>query len=40
MAPLEDVGCGGDCDGTAIVDFSGGTGSVMMTLNGSENLIW
>ncbi|MGB2384566.1 MAG: gliding motility-associated C-terminal domain-containing protein [Flavobacteriales bacterium] len=33
---LEDVGCGGDCDGTAIVDFSGGTGSVMMTLNGSE----
>ena len=33
---LEDVGCGGDCDGTAIVDFSGGIGSVMMTLNGSE----
>jgi gliding motility-associated-like protein len=33
---LEDVGCGGDCDGTAIVDFNGGTGSVMMTLNGSE----
>ncbi|MBO74493.1 MAG: hypothetical protein CMD33_04380 [Flavobacteriales bacterium] len=34
---LEDVVCGGDCDGTAIVDFSGGTGAVFLTLNGSED---
>ena len=33
---LEDVVCGGDCDGTAIVDFSGGTGTVLLTLNGNE----
>ena len=33
---LEDVVCGGDCDGTAIVDFSGGTGTVVLTLNGNE----
>jgi len=34
---LENVVCGGDCDGTAIVDFSGGTGSVQLTLNGAED---
>lgn len=34
---LEDVVCGGDCDGTAIVDFSGGTGTVLLTLNGNED---
>ncbi len=34
---LEDVVCGGDCDGTAIVDFSGGTGAVLLTLNGNED---
>jgi gliding motility-associated-like protein len=34
---LEDVVCGGDCNGTAIVDFSGGTGSVQLTLNGAED---
>ena len=32
----EDVVCGGDCDGSAIVDFSGGTGDVLFTLNGLE----
>ena len=26
--------CGGDCNGTAVVDFSGGTGDVVLTLNG------
>ena len=34
---LEDVVCGGDCDGTAIIDFSGGTGTVLLTLNGLED---
>ena len=34
---LEDVVCGGDCDGTAIVDFSGGTGTVQLTLNGNDD---
>ena len=34
---LEDVVCGGDCDGSAIVDFSGGTGTVLLTLNGNED---
>ena len=30
----EEVICGGDCNGTAVVDFSGGTGDVVLTLNG------
>ena len=34
---LENVVCGGDCDGSAVVDFSGGTGSVALTLNGQED---
>ena len=34
---LEEVVCGGDCDGSAVVDFSGGTGSVTLSLNGTDN---
>ena len=34
---LEDVVCGGDCDGTAIIDYSGGTGTILLTLNGAED---
>lgn len=33
----EDVVCGGDCDGSVVIDFSGGTGNIMLTLNGSED---
>lgn len=33
---LEEVACGGDCNGSAVIDFSGGTGDVELTLNGSE----
>ena len=32
----ENVVCGGDCDGSAVVDFAGGTGNVLLTLNASE----
>ena len=32
----ENVVCGGDCDGSAVVDFAGGTGEIMLTLNASE----
>lgn len=34
---LENVVCGGDCDGSAIIDFEGGTGAVQLTLNGAED---
>ncbi len=34
---LEEVICGGDCDGAAVVDFSGGTGAVVLTLNGNDD---
>ena len=34
---LEEVVCGGDCDGSAVVDFSGGTGAVILTLNGTDD---
>lgn len=34
---LENVVCGGDCDGTAIVDFTGGTGAIALTLNGADD---
>lgn len=34
---LEEVVCGGDCNGSAVVDFSGGTGGVTLTLNGSDD---
>ena len=32
----ENVVCGGDCNGSAVVDFAGGTGDVMLTLNANE----
>jgi gliding motility-associated-like protein len=32
-----DLFCGGDCSGTAVVDFAGGTGDVVLTLNASES---
>lgn len=34
---LEEVVCGGDCNGSAVVDFAGGTGDVTLTLNGSDD---
>jgi gliding motility-associated-like protein len=34
---LEEVVCGGDCNGSAVVDFAGGTGAVTLTLNGSDD---
>jgi gliding motility-associated-like protein len=30
----QDVICGGDCNGTAVIDYSGGTGATTLTLNG------
>lgn len=33
----QNIACGGDCNGSAVLDFEGGTGTVSLTLNGSTN---
>lgn len=34
---LENVVCGGDCDGSVVLDYTGGTGSIELTLNGQAD---
>lgn len=31
------IACGGDCNGSAVLDFEGGTGTVLLELNGNTN---
>ena len=33
----QNIACGGDCNGSAILDFAGGTGSIELEVNGSSN---
>lgn len=33
----QNIACGGDCNGSAVLDFEGGTGTVQLELNGNTN---